>query len=116
MSGSRDHLVVLLGPPGAGKGTQAKRLAAHYGIPQLATGDMLREARAKGSELGQRVASIMDAGQLVSDEIVIALIDERLGDGSAARGASEAASRQRVRTRTWGSRMDIVKDEGRKHL
>src|SRR5262245_46232569 len=83
----RDRLVVLLGPPGAGKGTQAKKLAVRYGIPQLSTGDMLREARAKGTELGNRVAAIMDAGQLVSDDIVIALIEERLADGSTRAGA-----------------------------
>jgi adenylate kinase len=83
----RDRLVVLLGPPGAGKGTQAKKLAGRYGVPQLSTGDMLREARAKGSDLGQQVAAIMDAGKLVSDEIVIALIDERLRDGSTKQGA-----------------------------
>src|SRR5262245_47410084 len=83
----RDRLVVLLGPPGAGKGTQAKKLAVRYGIPQLSTGDMLREARAKGTELGNRVAAIMDAGHLVSDDIVIALIEERLADGSTRGGA-----------------------------
>jgi len=84
---ARDRLIVLLGTPGAGKGTQAKRLAERYGIPHLSTGDMLREARAKGSELGKKVATIMDSGHLVSDDIVSALIDERLGDGSTARGA-----------------------------
>jgi adenylate kinase len=83
----RDRLIVLLGPPGAGKGTQAKRLAARYGVPQLSTGDMLREARAKGSELGKKVAEIMDAGKLVSDDIVIALIEEKLEDPSTRGGA-----------------------------
>ena len=87
MSADRDRLVVLLGPPGAGKGTQAKKLSERYGIPQLSTGDMLREARAAGTALGQRVAAVMDAGKLVSDDIVIALIEEKLGDGTAARGA-----------------------------
>jgi adenylate kinase len=76
-----------MGPPGAGKGTQAKRLLDHYGIPQLATGDMLRNARSAGTELGQKVAAIMDAGQLVSDEIVIALIEEKLKDPVTRAGA-----------------------------
>jgi len=75
-----DLILVLMGPPGAGKGTQAKRLEQAYGIPQLSTGDMLRAARKSGTELGQRVAAIMDAGELVADEIVIALIEERLAD------------------------------------
>lgn len=83
----RDRLLVLMGPPGAGKGTQAKRLIDRYGIPQLSTGDMLRAARAAGSELGRRVAAIMDAGQLVSDEIVIALIDEKLRSAETRAGA-----------------------------
>jgi adenylate kinase len=83
----RDRLLVLVGPPGAGKGTQAKKLVARYGIPQLATGDMLRSARAAGSELGKKVAAIMDAGHLVSDDIVIALIDEQLGLPATKAGA-----------------------------
>jgi adenylate kinase len=70
--------LILFGPPAAGKGTQAKRLTAERGYVQLSTGDMLRAARASGSALGQRVAAIMDAGSLVSDDIVNALIEEQL--------------------------------------
>ncbi|MDA8585891.1 adenylate kinase [Rhodobacteraceae bacterium] len=70
--------IILLGPPGAGKGTQARFLEDERGMVQLSTGDMLREARTSGTEMGQKVASIMDAGQLVTDEIVIGLIEEKL--------------------------------------
>ena len=70
--------LILFGPPAAGKGTQAKRLVSGRGYIQLSTGDMLRAARQSGTELGQKVAAIMDAGSLVSDEIVIALIEEQL--------------------------------------
>ena len=70
--------IILLGPPGAGKGTQARKLVDERGMIQLSTGDMLREARTSGTEMGQKVAEIMDKGQLVTDEIVIGLIAEKL--------------------------------------
>ena len=70
--------IILLGPPGAGKGTQARRLVEERGMIQLSTGDMLREARTSGTEMGRKVADIMDRGELVTDEIVIGLIEEQL--------------------------------------
>ncbi|MEO0892225.1 MAG: adenylate kinase [Pseudomonadota bacterium] len=70
--------VILLGPPGAGKGTQAEILVKNHGMVQLSTGDMLREAKASGTEMGQRVAEVMASGALVTDEIVIGLIEEKL--------------------------------------
>jgi len=78
--------LVLFGPPAAGKGTQAKRLVAERGLIQLSTGDMLRAARAAGTELGNKVAGIMDRGDLVTDEIVIALIEEQLDANKGAAG------------------------------
>jgi adenylate kinase len=72
--------LLFLGSPGAGKGTQAKRVSAELGIPQIATGDMLRAAMAAGTELGLRVKPIYDRGDLVPDELMVALIRERLGE------------------------------------
>lgn len=74
--------IILLGPPGAGKGTQAKRLEEARGMVQLSTGDMLKEAIAKGTDLGRRVEGIMARGELVTDEIVIGLIEARMSDGA----------------------------------
>jgi adenylate kinase len=77
--------IILLGPPGAGKGTQARRLMDERNMIQLSTGDMLRDARTSGTEMGRKVAAIMDAGELVTDEIVIGLIEERI-DGDKKGG------------------------------
>ncbi len=78
--------IIMFGPPAAGKGTQAKLLTAQRGLIQLSTGDMLRAARTSGSDLGKKVAGIMDRGDLVSDEIVIALIEEQLDLNKDASG------------------------------
>jgi adenylate kinase len=78
--------VVLLGPPGAGKGTQAQLLSARLGVPAISTGDMLREAVAAGSELGRRVEGIMAAGELVDDELMAEVVRDRLAKPDAAAG------------------------------
>ena len=78
--------IILLGAPGAGKGTQARRLEERYQMVQLSTGDMLRAAVASGSELGQEAKVIMDAGQLVPDELVIRMISERIDEPDCAKG------------------------------
>ncbi|MEL6278947.1 MAG: adenylate kinase [Pseudomonadota bacterium] len=78
--------IILLGPPGAGKGTQARILEEGYGLVQLSTGDMLRSAVASGSDIGRQAKEVMEAGQLVSDEIVIGVIDERLDAPDTKKG------------------------------
>jgi adenylate kinase len=78
--------VMLLGPPGAGKGTQARRLAARWSVPQIATGDMLREAVARGTRLGLEARRYMDAGELVPDAVIIGLVRERLAQPDGRKG------------------------------
>src|SRR5579862_5987082 len=78
--------IVLMGAPGSGKGTQAQRLVQHFAIPQVSTGDLLRSAVARSTELGLRAKAAMDGGLLVSDDIVLGMIRERLSDADTAQG------------------------------
>ena len=79
-------ILILLGPPGAGKGTQAKLLSAHYRVPHISTGDMFRAHTARGTELGQKVRAIMQAGGLVTDDVTNAMVKERLSRPDVAGG------------------------------
>ena len=79
-------ILILLGPPGAGKGTQAKLLSLQYGIPHISTGDMFREHKARGTEIGKEIQAIMDAGGLVTDEITNAMVKERLSRPDVRQG------------------------------
>jgi adenylate kinase len=81
-----NRALIFLGPPGAGKGTQSKRIARRYGVPHLSTGDMLREAISRGSDLGRTVQPIMERGDLVPDDLVMKLVEERLTRPDSAGG------------------------------
>ena len=83
---TRPAVVILLGPPGAGKGTQARMLEEDFGLIQLSTGDLLRAAVAAGTEAGQRAKAVMEAGQLVSDDIVLAILKDRMAAPDVAKG------------------------------
>ncbi|GAH80182.1 unnamed protein product, partial [marine sediment metagenome] len=78
--------LILIGPPGVGKGTQARRLAEHFGIPQVATGDMLRDHVGKETELGRQAQAYMNKGQLVPDDVILAMVETRLREPDTAGG------------------------------
>ncbi|MCB6178466.1 adenylate kinase [Rhodobacter sp. Har01] len=86
MAADKAPVVILLGPPGAGKGTQARMLEEDFGLIQLSTGDLLRAAVAQGTEAGRKARAVMEAGQLVSDEIVLAVLKDRMAQPDVARG------------------------------
>jgi len=109
--------VILLGPPGSGKGTQGEVLSKQFGVPQISTGDMLRSAIAAGSELGKKVQDIMSAGALVDDETMLEVVTERLGQADTARGflldgyprtLPQARSLDRILGNDGGSGLDHV--------
>ncbi len=87
--------IILLGPPGAGKGTQAQLICKRYNIPQISTGDMLRAAIREGTELGLKAKSVMESGGLVSDELIIGLVKERIAQPDCVNGCILTASHAR---------------------
>lgn len=97
--------VIFLGPPGAGKGTQAKELARRYGVPHLSTGDMFREHVRRGTELGRRAQPIMERGELVPDEIVLGMVEERIARPDCAAGFIFDGF---PRTRAQAERLDAI--------
>ena len=101
--------IVLLGAPGSGKGTQAQRLVARLGIPQVSTGDLLRAAVARGTALGLAAKAAMDSGQLVADDIVVGMIRERLGQADAGRGfILDGFPRNEAQARTLAAMLDEI--------
>ena len=91
--------VILLGPPGAGKGTQAKQIAREYGVPHISTGDMFREHVSRGTPLGLRAKAIMERGELVPDDLVLSMVEERIARLIAPMGSCWTAFRARCRRR-----------------
>lgn len=104
--------IVLMGPPGAGKGTQGERLAAMMDVPRYATGDMLRAARREGTEMGRRAAEYMDAGELVPDEVILGIVSEALARPEAADGfVLDGFPRTREQARGLGEILDDRDEE-----
>lgn len=107
MTQPKNKVVIFLGPPGAGKGTQAERLAAEQGLVKISTGDILRDHVQRGTELGQQIKPILDAGQLVPDEILMALIRDRLAEMEGVRVIFDGFPR----TRAQAEALDVLLEE-----
>lgn len=107
MTQPKNKVVIFLGPPGAGKGTQAERLAAEQGLVKISTGDILRDHVQRGTELGQQIKPILDAGQLVPDEILMALIRDRLTEMEGVRVIFDGFPR----TRAQAEALDVLLEE-----